>query len=501
MTTIAANLLAAWAYVALGWLGLQVLPLHPVVTGIWPPAGFALVALFSGGRRLAPGVWLGAAIINALMDVPLAAAMAIAVGNTVGPALGAWMLMRAGISPGLGRLSDVGAIVAAAAGPTLISAVGGVGTLVAAGSATSGDAVRLIAAWWSGDALGVLIVAPVLLLARAGRLWPPRHRRWEALGLLIVLVVVTVGLFAVALPYTYAVFPLTALIALRIGAAGAVTSTVVVTGIAAVSTATQSGPFAMFSAVHNLFLLQLFLGLLALKGLVLSAVMTALAENRDRLAELSRRVVMAHENERRLIARGLHDDVGQALAAVKMGLEGVQADRAMPVGARAPLAEQIQTVDGLLRVVRDLSFELHPAILDDLGLASAVRQHVDRIARRAGFRASLQIEVGDLRLPGQVEAACFRLVQEAMNNIVRHARATEVIVTVVEGLDAVEVTVQDNGIGFDFRRVGAGRRTGIGLLGLYERAALAGGEVEVDSVSGAGTTVFARFPIGKDEGA
>lgn len=501
MTTIAANLLVAWAYVALGWLGLQVLPLHPVVTGIWPPAGLALVVLFVGGRSVVPGVWLGALTINVLMDVPIAAAMAIAVGNTAGPAIGAWILTRATLNPGLGRLSDVGAVVSAAVGPTVVSALGGVAALVVSGSAAPADAVRLIGAWWSGDALGVLIVAPVLLLARAGRLWPPRTRRWEALALLVALIALTAALFAVPLPYTYALFPLTAVIALRIGAAGAVMSTLVVTGIAALSTATQAGPFAMFSAVHNLFLLQLFLGLLALKGLVLSAVMTALEDGRDRLAELSRRVVTAHENERRLIARGLHDDVGQALAAVKMGLEGVQADQALPDGARAPLAEQIRTVDGLLRTVRDLSFELHPAILDDLGLASALRQHVDRTARRAGFRASLQVEVGDLRLPAQIEAACFRLVQEAMNNIVRHARATEVIVTVVEGVDTVDVTVQDNGIGFDLRRVGAGRRTGIGLLGLYERAAMAGGEVRVDSVQGAGTTVSASFPIRKDEGA
>lgn len=500
MTTIAANLLAAWAYVALGWLGLQVMPLHPVVTGIWPPAGLALVLLFFWQYRLAPGVWLGAVIINTLMGVPLPAAIAIAFGNTVSPAIGAWILSRAAISPGLGRLSDVGALVAAAVGPTVVGALWGVSALIAAGSAAWPDAVRLIAVWWSGDALGVLIVAPVLLLAKAGRLWPPRQQRWEAPSLLIALIVLTVALFSISVPYVYAVSPLTALIALRMGAAGAVMSTLVVTGIAAVSTATLSGPFVMFSAVHNLFLLQLFIGLIAVKGLVLAAAQSSLGENRDRLAELSRRVLKAHENERRLIARGLHDDVGQTLTAVKMGLEGVQAQMGADV-ARAPLAEQIKTVDGLLRTVRDLSFELHPAILDDLGLTSALRQHVDRTARRAGFRVSLQVEMGDQRLPSQIEAACFRLVLEAMNNIVRHARATDVAVTVVDGPGGVHITVSDNGVGFDLRRIEAGARAGIGLLGLHERAAMVGGEVRVESVPGTGTTVFARFPVRKDTGA
>ncbi len=492
MTTIAANFVVAAAYVALGWLGLQVLPLHPVVTGIWPPAGLALVVLFLERRRLVPGVWLGALIINTLMDVPLAAALMIACGNTAGPAVGAWLLSRAAINPGLVRLRDVGALTTAAVGPTLLSALVGVGVLIAADSVPASDAVRLIGAWWSGDALGALILAPVLLLAHAGQLLPPRPKRLEALGLIVGLIALTVALFSISLPYVYAVFPLTAVIAFRIGAGGAVVSTLVVTGIATQMSATGSGPFALPSAVHNLFLLQLFLGLLALKGLVLAAAQNALTESRDRLGELSRRLLSAHESERRVIARGLHDDVGQTLTAVKMGLDGVR--RQVGAGAAGPLAEQIRTVEGLLRTVRDLSFELHPAVLDDLGLASALRQHVDRLARRAGFRASLVVDIGTLRLPAPIEAACFRLVQEALTNVVRHARATEVTVTVVERRGGVEVTVCDNGVGFDPRALEAGARTGIGLLGLQERAALVGGTVRVDSAPGEGTTVRVRYP-------
>jgi signal transduction histidine kinase len=104
-------------------------------------------------------------------------------------------------------------------------------------------------------------------------------------------------------------------------------------------------------------------------------------------------------------------------------------------------------------------------------------------------------------LPAQIEAACFRLVQEAMNNIVRHARAKEVSVTVIEGPDSVDVSVHDDGVGFDPRQMDAGARTGIGLLGLHERAAMVGGEVWVDSVKGSGTTVFSSFPIREDKGA
>jgi signal transduction histidine kinase len=511
MNSLIANVLGATAYAALGWLGLHVLSLHPVVSGVWPAAGFAVALIFLGGRRLAPGILAGAFLVHAMEDVPLAGAALIAVGNTAAAIVGAWALTALRTTSSLARLRDVGALTVAAAGAALLSAVVGVGALVAMGLAESRDAALWIGIWWFGDALGVLIVTPLLLITGTGRWQSLRQRAPEVLILLAAVLALTIILFSNQLPYTYAVFPLTAIVAFRLGPAGAVLATLLVAAVATVSTALRSGPFAAFPPVHELLLLQLFIGLLALKGLLLGAATEelqaqaqeithareTLASSRDQLTILSQRLLGAHDWERRTIARGLHDDVGQTLTAIKMGLEGLRGHLAGngDTTSLPGLDAQVRNVEAVLGTVRDLSFELHPAILDDLGLAAAIRQHVDRLARRAGFQAHMDITLDQRRLPGPIESACFRVLQEALNNVVRHARATVVTVTVHEGPEDVEVMVRDDGVGFDTASVQTTRRSGIGLLTMRERTVLTGGSFDLRSRAGQGTTVVATFPV------
>jgi signal transduction histidine kinase len=516
-TTLAGNVLLATAYVVLGWLGLHTAPLHLVVAGIWPAAGLAVAMLFIS-PRLWPGVWVGAFAINAMSGIPWAAAALMGAGNLAGGYAGAQLLTRAGLSPSMDRLRDVGAVAMAAIGPSALSAATGITVLVGSGQARAAELPELLAVWWSGDALGVLLVAPALLItndrANSRRFRPGASRMAESAALILALAALTFGLFSITLPYVYAVFPLTALIAYRLGAAGAAMATLVVAGIATTSTVAHAGPFVTASPIHNLFLLQLFLGLLAFKGLVLSAAVAErraaeretaaahdalrglvgeLSESRDRLGELSRHLLSAHETERRMIARGLHDDVGQTLTAIKLGLEALRGSMVGRDGL-ATLNAHVSTVDGVIQSVRDLSFDLHPAVLDDLGLASALRQHADRLAQGAGFSVDVDVRINRERLPPQLEAACFRIVQEALSNVVRHARATHATVTVDEASAGVTVTVRDDGVGFDVDRVRHDRRAGIGILGLHERAALAGGTVEIRSGIESGTEVVARFP-------
>jgi signal transduction histidine kinase len=148
----------------------------------------------------------------------------------------------------------------------------------------------------------------------------------------------------------------------------------------------------------------------------------------------------------------------------------------------------------MLEQVRNLAFELRPAALDLLGLAAALRLIVARHGQRTGTPASFTATPAELQASAEVETASFRIVQEALTNAARHARASRVEVTVTMQGDALEVAVRDDGVGFD---VAERLPAGLGLVGMSERAALADGQLDIESTPGAGTTVRARFPRAK----
>ena len=141
--------------------------------------------------------------------------------------------------------------------------------------------------------------------------------------------------------------------------------------------------------------------------------------------------------------------------------------------------------------VRTLAFELRPAVLDEFGLVEALRNLVTRHGERAGVRASFTATPPDARAPVEIATGCFRIVQEALSNVARHAHARHVEVTLTAQDAALEVTVSDDGVGFNVERL----RTGLGLVGMGERADFAGGRLDVESAPGAGTTLRARFPL------
>jgi signal transduction histidine kinase len=215
-----------------------------------------------------------------------------------------------------------------------------------------------------------------------------------------------------------------------------------------------------------------------------------LAEKREQMQSLSRKLIEAQEAERRAVARELHDDFGQVLTAIRINLQKSGSDH----------SESIQLVDQAIERMRELAHDLRPSILDDLGLPAALRWYVAREAKRAGLEPCL--EVADLaRLPVTLETTCFRLVQEALTNVARHAQARQVHVELAARDRFLFLAVRDNGKGFDaraaVRRAAQGHNQG--LLGMKERVALAGGELEIDSAPGRGTSVRARFP--RPEGA
>lgn len=217
--------------------------------------------------------------------------------------------------------------------------------------------------------------------------------------------------------------------------------------------------------------------------------------------ELMRELVTLQENERRRIARELHDQLGQSVSALSLGL----AFLANP-NIEARLHQQ--TLTGLQEIavqidkdMNRLALDLRPAALDDLGMVAAVQYHVERWAERSQIHAEFQASGLDtIRVPSEIQSVVYRVVQEALTNVVKHARAERVSVILEQRNNLVNVIVEDDGCGFDFEALqqspNAQRR--LGLLGMQERLALVGGTFAIDTAPRVGTTLFARIPIGPD---
>jgi len=212
-------------------------------------------------------------------------------------------------------------------------------------------------------------------------------------------------------------------------------------------------------------------------------------------ALIHRSLIEAQEVERRRIARELHDVVGQALTAVKLRLEAARLS-GDPGEVAAQVDEAVGIVDQVLGQVRGFALELRPAVLDDLGLAPALRWHLDRLARGAGFRGRLVSSELVQRFHPEVETACFRVAQEALTNVARHAHASRVTVELRVRADDLDLWIRDDGVGFDVRAalVRAASGESMGLTTMRERVQLLGGEIEIASAAGRGTRLRARFP-------
>jgi signal transduction histidine kinase len=203
-----------------------------------------------------------------------------------------------------------------------------------------------------------------------------------------------------------------------------------------------------------------------------------------------RRVVQAQELERRRLARELHDETGQALTSILLGLKPLE-EALADHPAQAGLAELREHVVSALQDVRRLAVELRPALLDDFGLVAALERLIESYAEQSGIRVDFHSALGEARLPSDVETALYRVVQEALTNIAKHANAGRVSVSVARRETTVAATIEDDGEGFDLRSV---REDGIGLIGMSERLALIEGRLHVESRPGVGTTIVAEVP-------
>jgi signal transduction histidine kinase len=215
-----------------------------------------------------------------------------------------------------------------------------------------------------------------------------------------------------------------------------------------------------------------------------------------RLAVLTSRLIDAQEGERRRIARELHDDVGQALTALKLTLQAIQM-ASDPDEIRMGIADAVATAATAIQRVRDLSLDLRPSLLDDLGLPAAVRWYVDRQSTRASIEARVDVAPDLPALTRDQGTTLFRILQEAVTNVVKHAQATSLGVELSRTDRDVRLAVRDNGIGFDADLAQARAMLGasVGVLSMSERAQLAGGRITIASQPGTGTTVTVWLPI------
>ena len=641
-------------YFGAGKLGLAVPFTSSNVSPIWPAAGVAVAAVLIWGIQIAPAIAFAAFLVNFLTPVPTFASIAIGLGNASSAVIAGYLLKHfADFETSLPRLKDVlRLVVVAAVLATAVAASVGVTalTLVDAKAWTGyGSAWRI---WWLGDAMGVLVVAPLLL---TGRDLLHIRRGWRVLEACLLSIAILVTSAAIFSPWTtvrddvlaFVVFPFIIWAALRFRVAGAAVAVLLSASFAVWGTAHGFGPFVNHTPLHNAMLLQVFVAMTALTGLILAAVINErehigeafesekqllsesesakekleelvkertqeLEQNTAQLAyqarlldlandaifirnaadkisywnegaerlygwaseevlnrsvheilrtefpvplleiletdrwegelrhttkygsqitvssrwttlrdrngksegwleintditarkraeesarRLSGRILSLQDDERRRIARGLHDSLGQYLAALKMNLDVFRTSK----NDQAKLASDCaEIVDKCLNETRTISHLLHPPLLDEAGFDSAARWYVDGFSQRSGIKVNLNLPQKLSRMHRDVEVALFRAVQECLTNVHRHSGSSAVDVRLSLSAKQIRLEIKDDGRGIPQERLRSLNQgaadAGVGLAGMRERIRELGGSLEIRSER-AGVTVIVRIPI------
>ncbi len=640
-------------YFGAGKLGLAVPFTSSNVSPIWLSAGIAVAAVLIWGIQIAPAIAFAAFLVNFFTPIPTSASVAIGLGNASSAVVAGYLLRRSSdFQTSLPRLRDVLKLVTVAAVlTTTLAATVGVTTLTFAHTKAwygYGSAWRI---WWLGDAMGVLVVAPLLL---TGRDLVSVYRGWrllEACFLLIAILVSSAAIFGGAAVrddvLAFVVFPFVIWAALRFRVAGAAMAGLLTASVAVWGTAHGHGPFVNHSPLHNTVLLQVFVAVTSLTGLILAAVINErehigeafetekklLSESeatkerleelvRERTLELERntaqlayqaelldlandaifvrsadggitywnegaerlygwtktealgrstqeliqtefpidiseilgsdrwegelqqrrrdgsqvtvasrwttlrdhdgksvgwleintditarkraeeaarslsgRILTLQDDERRRIARGLHDSLGQYLTALKINLDRLSAS---DNGNAALASESAGIVDKCLTETRTISYLLHPPMLDEAGLGSAARWYVEGFSRRSGIKVNLNLPSKLDRMHRDVEVALFRAVQEALTNIHRHSGGSMVDVHLSVDTKQLQLEIKDDGRGIPRKRlrslIEGAAEAGVGLAGMRERMRELGGSLEIRS-DRAGTTVVISIPV------
>ena len=241
------------------------------------------------------------------------------------------------------------------------------------------------------------------------------------------------------------------------------------------------------------------------RNLELECLFDQVSRGKEELRVLSKRLLTVQEEERRHISRELHDEIGQALTILKIKLQTLPNSKIDVPGALTLSPENVQemlrSIDDTLQQVRNLSVDLRPSVLDDLGLPAALRWYVDRQAQLSGIEIKFQSLSTIDRIASEIETACFRLVQEAITNIIRHSGASRARVLLERDQTGIHLRIVDDGSGFEVSKAYEEARLGrsSGLLGMKERVHLLEGKIEILGNSGNGVQIQAFFPFPSPE--
>jgi len=474
---------------------------------LWPPNMILLCALLQAPYRR---WWL---YVAAALTAHVAAVLPV--GVEVPAMLGAFscnVALALSAAAGLRRLSQgppwldslakawTFLLVCAVSAPALVAfVIAGVGWLT---HDTAGG-VSFAMRWGLANFLGGIALAPILVTwIGEGTGWLRRisaRRLAEAVLLAAALLASAyVGFPAASAQYPVlacAPIPLMLWAAVRFGPRGAAGAIFVITLMALGAALTGRAPFATSSPEHTIFSLQTFLAVLSAPFLVLAAVVAERRRATTEVQDLSARLLNAQDEERRRIARELHDSTGQNLTAALLNLRGMAESGALHDKERVAVEESGRILDEVHAEIRTLSYLLHPPLLDEVGLAPALRWYVDGFIKRSGIDVQLRAGADIGRLERDVEIALFRVVQECLTNVYRHSgsKTAEIHLTwLPEGLVLI-VSDTGRGIGSEVAIGRSGDALGVGIAGMRARLNQLGGRLEIHSTA-AGTTVSARLP-------
>jgi two-component system, NarL family, sensor histidine kinase FusK len=527
--TAAVSAILAAVYFAAAKVGLSLAFVHPSATAVWPPAGIALAAFLLFGKRVWPGIALGAFLANATTAGSLATSAGIAAGNTLEGLLGAWLVSRfAGGRHALAHPRDVIRFVGLAAGlSTIVSATIGVTTLSVAGYATWSNFGAIWTTWWLGDAVGDLLFAPPILLWSTGWRpgWPRRPLEAVCVGLVLVATAAAFfgGIGQENAPIEWFWIPSVVWVAYRFGQRAVATAVLGLSAVTIWGTELGLGPFVLPSPNTSLLLLQAFLGVVAVLSLTLAAVVAArervtedLVRARDELEErvrhrtadlwranvslraemtersrLERELLDAGERERLRLGRDLHDDLGQLLigiAFLSSAMERKLSAHSLP--ETASVKEIRSLVQEAIAKTHSLSLGLTPVSLGSGGLLAAIQELASMTERV--FDVTCVFEYDQVIVMDRPIAATnlYRITQEAISNAIRHGGAHRIDISMALLGEQVTLTIRDDGVGMGREAENQG---GLGLGIMKHRAEQLGGTLEVRP-GARGTTVVCVVP-------
>ena len=534
-------------YILFNRLGRRVDFVSENVRVLYPQAGVALAGMLIFGIRYWPAIFFSSLYLSyselvqqaprSLVDT-VGLMASFAVSNTSAAALGAYLMQRFGtFRRDMSRVSDVtelivyGVIVAAAVNATL-AVVGFVffgGLLKLPADKLVSMATILWFLRWFGTAISNLVVTPFFLVwfrrptSRISLLRLGEVALLCSLGLIICLTAFTDRSPFPALQYSLSFLPFPFLIwaALRFTQRGAAMATFIISVIAILGTSTGMGPFAPAFASQSGFassgiiseipaafiVLQTYLTALALSAYFLAAatlerrhVVDRLRVSREELRALSGRLQEAREEERANISREIHDELGQQLTGIKMVVSAFgKKVRTLDPTLEPRCAEISDLADQAVKTVRRIATDLRPGIIDDLGITASLQWLVEDFAANTGVKAKFTTSVQEEPRDSLTCITTFRILQEALTNVTRHAHASSVDVTFDLINDELRLRVVDNGCGMDEASMKTGGQSArpktLGLVGMRERARLAGGRMEIESTPGKGTILTAFLPL------